>query len=441
MPTPIATYVINFENSFEAEANALSQFVDKKEFKIEIVKGQQDENRHKAFWRTLRGIISERVYALENFILVCEADHQFTSNYSTSLLYECIDKARELNADILCGGAQSIYSLFQVTNSILWIEKTSGLQFVVIFRNFFEKILSNEFGSDYTVDEKISRLALTKLLIFPFVSTRADLAIKTRKEGIEPVCQSKYLGCSESKINKILQLDSFYQQKKNFRETQYLDFENVQLPVYVINLRKRIDRLNHIQSEFIDRTEFEVHHVNANEHKIGAVGLWLSIREVIKKGLENDDDILIFCEDDHSFTDSYSKDKFFFNILEAHKRGVDILSCGVCGGISSALPVLGSLLWIDHFWCTQFTIIFKKFFKVILDAAYDDSVTADDLLSNLTVNKMAVNPPYSIQKEFGYTDVSDGNLENGVITKRFCDTSARLSKVQKAYFQFQNQVL
>lgn len=41
---------------------------------------------------------------LEEFILVCEDDHQFTEDYSVSFLFSCIEETKEKDGDILAGG-------------------------------------------------------------------------------------------------------------------------------------------------------------------------------------------------------------------------------------------------------------------------------------------------------------------------------------------------
>ena len=79
------------------------------------------------------------------------------------------------------------------------------------------------------------------------------------------------------------------------------------IPTYVINMKERLDRKKHIIGEFKGRDEFDVTYMDACTHKIGAVGLWNSIVRIIRLALENEDDVVVICEDDHYFTEDYSK--------------------------------------------------------------------------------------------------------------------------------------
>ena len=79
------------------------------------------------------------------------------------------------------------------------------------------------------------------------------------------------------------------------------------IPTYVINMKERLDRKKHIIGEFKGRDEFDVTYMDACTHTIGAVGLWNSIVRIIRLAIENEDDVIVICEDDHYFTEDYSK--------------------------------------------------------------------------------------------------------------------------------------
>lgn len=219
--------------------------------------------------------------------------------------------------------------------------------------------------------------------------------------------------------------------------------EGLSLTTYVINLIEREDRLSSILAQFANRPEFNLKIRRTHRHQIGAVGLWENILWCIADALSNDEDVIVICEDDHTFTKSYTSKFFFDRIFEAYDLGCDILSGGI-GGFNYAVPVSEDLLWIDYFWCTQFIVIYKPFFQRILDAPYDDTVTADHLLSVISTNKMVIHPFVSVQYNFGYSDVtkqSDDNPDN--INEYFRVTESRISvynqifRKYKSYNQFQ----
>lgn len=210
------------------------------------------------------------------------------------------------------------------------------------------------------------------------------------------------------------------------------------IPTYIVNLKYRKDRLEHIKQEFKNKPEFDIHIIEACQHKKGNVGLWLSFQKIIKMAEENDDDVIIFVEDDHIFTEHYKWNSLFNNIVEGNKQSLDILLGGIMGGFKNAVPVTKNRFWIDHFWGTQFTIIYKRFFSKILTAEFNENDTLDDFLSNLTTNKIVLYPFISIQKEFGYSDITTSNNIEGNITTYFKKSSEVLNIYASAFERFNN---
>jgi glycosyl transferase family 25 len=218
------------------------------------------------------------------------------------------------------------------------------------------------------------------------------------------------------------------QVKKNNMKDVY---ENIVIPTYVINLSERKERLKHIQEQFKGKHEFDLFTIEACKHAIGAVGLWNSILKIIKMAMNNDDDVIIICEDDHEFTKNYSKEDLLQNIIEAENQGVELLTGGIAN-FSHAVPITENRLWIDSFWCTQFIIIYKNLFQKILEEPFGDTDTADGKLSEITSHKMILYPFISLQKDFGYSDVTKINQEQkGFLDNGFATTERRLEKILK----------
>lgn len=206
------------------------------------------------------------------------------------------------------------------------------------------------------------------------------------------------------------------------------------IPTYIINLKKRTERLHHVKNEFRDKTEFKLNIIEAVEDTIGAAGLWKSMVKIVNIALENQEDIILICEDDHHFTEHYSKEFLFKNIIEANEQGADILCGGISGGFNYALPLTKNRFWVDGYWCNQFIIIYSKFFQTVLDTEFDVKKKVDQTLSRLSPNKMVIYPFISHQKPFGYSDVTQFNQDNPEWTKnRFSIASSRLSTIQKIY--------
>lgn len=209
------------------------------------------------------------------------------------------------------------------------------------------------------------------------------------------------------------------------------------LPTYIINLKERPERLDHVLNEFKDKKEFKITVIEAVKAEIGAVGLWKSMIKIINLAVENDDDVIIICEDDHEFTKHYNKDFLLENVVEAHNQGADILCGGISGGFNYILPLTKNRFWVDRYWCNQFIIVYKKFFKTMLDTEFDITKKVDQTLSTLTSNKMVIFPFISEQKFFGYSDVTKHNEENpNWAQNRFASTSRRLQILQKVYLNY-----
>ncbi len=201
-------------------------------------------------------------------------------------------------------------------------------------------------------------------------------------------------------------------------------------------MRNRVERRSHIEKQFQGKPEFKLTWIEAIEHPIGAVGLWKSMVKVVETAIINDDDIIIICEDDHTFTSAYSKEYFFANIIAANNQESELLSGGI-GGFGTAVPVDSNRYWIDWFWCTQFIVVFKPLFQKILDYDFQDTDTADGVLSVIANNKMTLYPFISIQKDFGYSDVTCANNEfAGMITNHFRQTDMRLSLIHHVADRF-----
>jgi GR25 family glycosyltransferase involved in LPS biosynthesis len=212
--------------------------------------------------------------------------------------------------------------------------------------------------------------------------------------------------------------------------------EDIAIPTYVVNLKERTDRLQHILKQFKGKPEFEVHIIEACSHEIGAVGLWQSILKIIEQVKDGDDDVIIICEDDHMFTEHYDRERFMQNVIDASEQKVELLFGGI-GGFGNAVPVSKNRFWIDWLWCTQFMVLYRPVFKKILDYNFTDKDTADGVFSELTSHKMVLYPFISVQSDFGYSDVTRSNNEiSGMITTHFVDADKKMKVYYDAYTKY-----
>ncbi len=434
---PLPVYVINLPQREDRRLHTIIQFSDKKDFSLKFINPILDKKKEKSLWRTIQGII--RNADESECVTICEDDNQFTKDYSMEILLNCIIEAKSLNADILMGGISWCNNAFPVRSSLFWVDKFSGLQFTVIFRQFFPKILQASFNDYDCADYKISDLTDKKFVIFPFISIQRDFGysdITPKNNGEGRV--TKLFEDSSACLSALSKVENFYKGAAAPPSIKEPDYNEITIPTYIINLPDRTDRLEHIKQEFAGRNEFDPTVVEACRHAIGAVGLWQSIRKVVSLAIDNDDDVIIICEDDHMFTEHYSRSAFLRNVLEAHSQGIDMFVGGVAGA-NHILPISENRFWVSSFWSTQFIILYKNSFDLIINEAYNDEVTADGKLSEIIVNKTVLFPFISVQKEFGYSDISvyyNEQRENNPPHKKFQDSFCKFEHIRKIYKKY-----
>ena len=167
---------------------------------------------------------------------------------------------------------------------------------------------------------------------------------------------------------------------------------------------------------------------SAIRHERGADGLWKSICKIIKHALADDEDVIVICEDDHTFTADYNREKFLHDVIEAGHQGCQIMLGGI-GNLANAIPVSDRRWWISWFWSTQFMVVYKSAFKDILNADFGVNDVADEFLANLLTHKQVLWPFISIQHDFGYSDVTVSNNNPLAVSKLFEAAQQRLSKL------------
>jgi len=214
-----------------------------------------------------------------------------------------------------------------------------------------------------------------------------------------------------------------------------MNYSDIRIPTYVINLPERTDRYNSIVETFANHPEFELNIVPAVRCERGADGLWQSIVDIIGQVREDDDEVVIICEDDHVFTSDYNRDVFIQNVIDAGRQGCQILYGGI-GNFHNAVYVSENRFWIDWNWCTHFMVVYRPAFDVIIEADFGKYDVADEFLSRIIPNKMTLYPFISVQKEFGYSDVTPSNNQKGKITQLFADTAQRLDKLRNIYEKY-----
>lgn len=209
------------------------------------------------------------------------------------------------------------------------------------------------------------------------------------------------------------------------------------IPVYVPNLKERTERKDSILNQFKMKPEFVLTIVPAIKNKIGAWRLWQTFIKIVEEEDRKKSDFFIFCEDDHVLLKNYSNQYLLENIIAANERNADLL----CGGVSwlhDAIQCTEHLFWIKAFNGLQFTVIYKRFYKKILESNLDEGYVTDFYLSTFSDNKFVMYPFISRQREFSYSDVTTTTNQKGYVDKLFRHTSKSLNILNKVKLFYQN---
>lgn len=423
----IPTFIITNRSDGGANEIIEREFAGKNEFEINNIAAVVKNDGTIALLETVKSIVAEIIDSDIDYFLVCTDQHRFKSNYSIKILMQCIIEARELSADILCGDLGSLRSAMRVSKHLFWIEDFPGLPFTIVFRQYFTNILN----AGHSLFSSSNR----KFFMYPFIAVQNKPGYVRITSNEDELVRGNSSDTTADRQVKVLDnIITFYsevapEENNDIGEDAFVDMI---IPTYVINLPERTERLDHIRKQFDGKDEFDVHIIEACKHSIGAVGLWESIRKIVNLAIANDDDVIIICEDDHVFTGDYSKSHLIKNIIGAYKQHTEVLLGGI-GGFNKALPVSAGRAWVNDFYCTQFTVLYKSVFQKIFDEPYDNQVIADGMLSRITGNIMVCFPFISIQEYFGYSDVTQTfDADKGLLKRMFSRATDRLKKIYTA---------
>lgn len=428
MTTPIKVYAVNLPQRTERRESIETQFADKPEFELHIVPAIERRIGAHGLWQTFYGIVEREAATDSDFFIFCEDDHIFTENYSFELLSKRIAEAQSLGADLLSGGMSVLRTPVETSPGLFWVSWFNGMQFTVIFRQCYQKILAAKTTEGYAVDIQLSYLANRKYVIFPYISTQCEFGYSDATDINEEEGRvTRFFKKTQSLLSTLQKVNQHYVAINPVlvESIMQTDVSHAFIPTYVINLPERTDRIEHIRKEFYGRPEFNLHIIEASRHEIGAIGLWQSICRIITKAKECDEDFVLICEDDHFFTEAYNRDHFLRQIMLAGAMGAQMLSGGI-GDFSNLVPLAGDVEWVDRFWCTQFIIIYRNAFDMILNAPFGLRDVADEKLSSLLTAKMVTIPFISEQTDFGYSDITESNNHNSMIRRHFDNVRAKL---------------
>ena len=303
----INVYAINLVKRADRRSSIVSEFAGREEFRLTIVPAIEHPIGAVGLWQTIRGIVRQGNEEDLEYLIICEDDHRFTSDYTTIGLQNAIAYAIRFQADLLVGGVSWFTTCSPMDKNLHWVEQFNGLQFAVIFKKFYTKILNTDFAADY----KISLLSDQLYFIHPFISVQKDFGYSdvTLKNNAKNRVGDLFKD-SANLVEATKQVISFYKKKIGTQaEPEALtDFDNMSVTTYILNSKNSQKGLSRIHPQFEGRTEFDVRMTELGGHTNPEQAYWMTLQKIVQQATDEDEDVIIVCDDDHLFTEAYSRE-------------------------------------------------------------------------------------------------------------------------------------
>jgi len=412
--TSFPTYIINLKKRVDRREHIEAQFAHRSEFDLSIVNPVFHENGAFSLWMTIQEIIQKAIYDDERLIIICEDDHQFTDDYFADKFISQVLNAERENCEVLSGGVSCVKSSLRVNEETFWMEDFTGLQFTVLFKASFRKILDYKFEIGNDADIIISSLADDKRVIYPFISVQKEFGYSdvTPRNAATGHVENLFKATTD-RLNSMDEVLSYYKKFQPIKLSPE-DYDDVSIPVYFLMYKDEIDLT--IQ-QFADKPEFDVRDIfNVTSSYVS------TIKTIVEKAIETNEEILVLCRVSHIFSEHYNKTFFFRNLVEAHYHGADIM-LGHIDSFDCAVPISESRFWIMSFRNSNLIVLYKNAFNKILKDTFQDINEEDtNPLSWLTSNKMLTFPfvssnQYLNNKEAGLLEQRLKNIKRQFMKK------------------------
>jgi len=419
-------FAINMVKRVDRRSSIVSEFSGNKEFCLTIVPAIEHQVGAVGLWKTLCEIVGRASEKDLDYVVVCEDDHTFTSHYLAINLQKVIADAVQFQADVLLGGGSWFTTCIPMGRNLHWVEKFSGLQFTIIFKKFYRKILGADFHLNDAADYKISSLSDQIYFIHPFISVQKDFgysdvtADNNKRDAIESLFRDSCMLVDGAK-----QVISFYKRKMMtlIGPLALGDLDNMAVTTYIINSNRNGKGLSGILSRFRGRREFNVRVTNLCEHTNIENAYWSTLTKIIQRAVDEDEDVIVVCDDDHLFTEAYSRRCLMGHIIEGHRLGTKVL-CGGIDDFETAIPITQDKFWIRAFRSSSFIVFYHSVFNEILRQPFFKDSTIESLFREITSNKMVMFP-----------FISRREMADNVALKLICPSqhvlSSRLDKIMQ----------
>ncbi len=376
---PIPVFAINLKKRPERKTHTVAEFTGRDEFQLEVVTAIEETNGRMGLWKTIRQVVSHMKEMDMAYGIICEDDHYFTGNYSTALLLDSIQECQQLQADTLLGGVSWFQGFVPVAENLCWIERFTGLQFCVVFRQFYDQILEADFSERDAADLKFWELSEKIFLLHPFISKQKEFGYSdTTERNNEAGVVTRHFDRISAEIAGIANLSTHYQNiaKKQLSGRQ----PSFELPVLTLSALSA--------TAAVEEYPAYIRNLNA----MGAAEHLAELHQYMKQVIHQELEFFIIARERFSLLSTDELEYLMANIREAAEEGADCLCIG-CEDFGQSFPITRHRFWVSSFSRFSLLVIFPSFYASILEIA--DKITPENLdylLSKHTIYKMLLAP-------------------------------------------------
>lgn len=203
------TYIINLEKRVDRKANIEKEFAMYPEFEPTIFKAVEHQRGSLGLFLSFQKIVALAAEKNLEYVIVCEDDHVFTSNYNKERLNEQIKIGQQLEFDILLGGMSNVHDALFFNPNLVWVGGFTGLQFTIIFKRFYDTILSFNLGKS-PFDLALGQLSDRIYCCYPTISTQFSYGYSDATSVNNELDVETYFETCNQKLDRLYKITEYF---------------------------------------------------------------------------------------------------------------------------------------------------------------------------------------------------------------------------------------
>lgn len=166
----LPVFTCNFSDNLDNYNRLRAEIDSRNEFEI---LGFSDCLLHNEMerWSTLIEFVHHAITCEQDFFLICIDCHEFTNNYNKTNLIQNILASASDGTKLLLGGLNTYNHAVILDSNRCWIDSFDSSQFIVVYSELFQAILSEPFSDSDVFYMKLAEMTGNKAVIFPFISS------------------------------------------------------------------------------------------------------------------------------------------------------------------------------------------------------------------------------------------------------------------------------